>query len=327
MVAGRPLEEAVAAPVADSAPTTPRDAEAWLRRRIGDPALPAVDRLTALGALAGDEPWRPRAISEFAGVLPAGPDTGLLDPEPRLSPSQAESYSTCPRRYAFERLLRISDGGSKYADLGSLVHRVLERVERAAVAAGSDHGDIDTALAVLAEEFDPGEFDGPPWSDSWLARAQRIVTHLYGSWPGKGPAVAFESAVQYDLDGVRWSGRVDRAEERATGIHVIDYKTSATPTKVDDAAGAVQLGFYVLASGPAVTGAEFWYPGHNPGRQRNVTVRPFDMKRLPEVLDAMRRAQAGVLAEEWPTITGDHCDRCPVRIVCPEWPEGREAYT
>ena len=25
----------------------------------------------------------------------------------------------------------------------------------------------------------------------------------------------------------------------------------------------------------------------------------------------------------WP---GGHCDRCPVRLVCPEWPEGQEAF-
>jgi CRISPR/Cas system-associated exonuclease Cas4 (RecB family) len=82
-----------------------------------------------------------------------------------------------------------------------------------------------------------------------------------------------------------------------------------------------------MASGEGVVGAEFWYPGYRPGQQNSVTVRRFDMKRLPEVLDAMRRVQAGVLAEEWPTITGEQCDRCPVRIVCPEWPEGREAYS
>ncbi len=327
LVAGRPLAEAVRPPRDDTSPTTPRDAEAWLRRRVGDPALPAVDRLAALGALAADDPWRPRPIDKFAGVLTPGPDSGLLDAETRMSPSQADSYTACPRRYAFERRLRISDGGSKYADLGSLIHRVLEIVEREAVAAGRDHGDTARALEVLAAEFDPAEFDGSPWADSWRRRAERILTHLYTAWPGKGPAVGFESAVEYELDGVRWSGRVDRAEQRGDKVHVIDYKTGTTVLKVDDAAGAVQLGFYVLASGNDVGGAEFWYPGHQAVKQKSVTVRRFDMKRLPDVLDAMTRAQQGVLAEEWPTVTGEHCERCPVRIVCPEWPEGREAYT
>jgi RecB family exonuclease len=111
------------------------------------------------------------------------------------------------------------------------------------------------------------------------------------------------------------------------GIHIVDYKTGTTVPRVDEAAGAVQLGFYVLASGDVVTGAEFWYPGDAPGKRKSVTVRTFKMERMPDVLAAMTQVQQGVLAERWPTIPGDHCERCPVRIVCPEWPEGREAYS
>jgi len=327
LVAGVPLAEATRPPEEHDTPTTPRDAEAWVRRRIGDVRLPAVDRLAALGALAAADPWQPRAIAEFAGVLPAGPDTGLLGSTPRLSPSQAEAYATCPRRYAFERRLLISDGGSKYAELGSLVHRVLEIVERQAVESGRDHADIATAVAVLHEEFDPAVFDGSPWADSWRDRAERILTHLYTYWPGKGPAVGFETAVTYALGGIEWRGRVDRAEQRADGVHVVDYKTGASAVTIDEAAAAVQLGFYALATGDGTAGAEFWYPGNEAGKRKSVTVRRFDMTAMPTVIAEMTRVQQGILAEEWPATPGEHCDRCPVRIVCPEWPEGREAFS
>jgi RecB family exonuclease len=298
-----------------------------VRRRVGDVRIPAVDRIAALGALAAGDPWQPRAIAEFAGVLPAGPDTGLVGSIPRLSPSQAEAYTTCPRRYAFERRLLISDGGSKYAELGSLVHRILEIVERRAVESGHDHADVATAVAVLYEEFDPAAFDGTPWADSWRDRAERILTHLYTYWPGKGPAVGFETAVSHVLDGIEWRGRVDRAEQRADGVHIVDYKTGTSTLTVDEAAAAVQLGFYVLATGDATAGAEFWYPGHEAGKRKSVTVRRFDMTAMPTVVAAMTRVQQGILAEEWPPTPGEHCDRCPVRIVCPEWPEGREAFS
>ena len=327
LVAGVPLAEAVRSPAEHDTPTTPRDAEAWVRRRVGDARLPAVERLAALGALAMGDGWQPRPMTEYAGVLHPGPDIGLVGASPRLSPSQAEAYATCPRRYAFERRLGISDGGSKYAELGSLVHRVLEIVEREAVAAGSDHGDAETAAVVLRREFDPSAFDGEPWARSWLARAERILDHLYAFWPGKGPAVGFETSVSCDLDGVAWQGRVDRAEQRADGIHVVDYKTGTSVPKIDKAASAVQLGFYVLASGKGVAGAEFWYPGDGPGKRKSVTVRRFDMGQMPNVLAEMTRVQRGILAEEWPATPSDDCERCPVRIVCPEWPEGKESFS
>ena len=63
----------------------------------------------------------------------AGPDSGVLPERFRLSPSQAESYETCPRRYVLERRLGIGDGSSVYALFGSLVHEVLERAEQAAL--------------------------------------------------------------------------------------------------------------------------------------------------------------------------------------------------
>ena len=327
LVAGLPLAAAVRPPDENEDPTTPLDAEAWLRRRVADAALPAAERLAALGVIAAADPWQPRPMTEFAGVLPAGPDTGLVGPTPRLSPSQAEAYATCPRRYAFEQRLRISDGGSVYAELGGLIHHVLEIVERDAVAAGRDHGDITRAAAVLAAEFDPAAFGGSPWADSWLARAERILAHLYEFWPGKGPAVDFEKAVSYELDGVPWSGRVDRAERRGNGIHIVDYKTGTRMSTEDEAAAAVQLGFYVLATGEGVAGAEFWYPGVQPGKRKSVAVRRFAMDRRDDVVSEMLRVQQGILAEQWTTTKGEHCERCPVRIVCPEWPEGREAFS
>lgn len=323
LVAGVPMDRAIRRPDDAGAPTTPIEAEAWLRRRFGDPGLPAVERLGALGAVVAGDRWQPRPPAEFAGVLEPGPDTGLVADLRNLSPSQADAYATCPRRYVFERRLRISESGSSYAELGSVIHAALERVEREAVAAGLDHGTAAAAIEALDGLFDPAAFGGEPWASSWRARADRIVTHLYENWPGRGPAVGFEDEVRLDIDGMPWKGRVDRAERRSDGVHVVDYKTGTTVPSVDEAKAATQLGFYVLARGDDVAGAEYWYPAT---RAKSVTVRRFDMSRRDDVLAAMEETQRGILSEDWTPRPGDHCDRCPLRIVCPEWPEGQEAF-
>ena len=105
-------------------PVTLREAEAMLRRIATDPTAPPPRRLAAVALLASPpiaEAWDAR---EFAGVAPRGPDLGLLDSDPVLSPSQAESYEQCPRRYVFERRLRVVETSSPYARFGSLVHQV-----------------------------------------------------------------------------------------------------------------------------------------------------------------------------------------------------------
>jgi hypothetical protein len=96
---------------------------------------------------------------------------------------------------------------------------------------------------------------------------------------------------------------------------------------VEEAAQSLQLGFYVLAAdSPSrpIGGAELWFPAT---KARSVTTRKFDLANLESVREAMIGAQRGVLAEDWTPRPGSGCERCVVRSVCPEWPEGREAFS
>ncbi len=325
----------LAGPDAPGLPSTPLEAEAWLRRMVRDPAEPAARRLAALAALTRPAPWQRRPAAEFAGVARRGPDQGLLPQRVTLSPSQADSYLTCPRRYAIERRLHVEAGGTQYLDFGLLVHAVLERAEGAALDRGDAHGDLDEALALLDEVFDPGAFGGEPWSDAWHARAVRILTHLYDRWPGKGRVAAVEHRVETDLHGITWRGRIDRVEVDGEGpdatVRIVDYKTGTSHPTVPEAEVSPQLGFYLIAArrDPALTAlgapgaAELWYPAT---RAKSVTVRKFDPAKIDEVSARLQEAAEGIAAEDWTPRTNDRCSRCPVRSVCPEWPEGREAY-
>jgi len=326
LASGLTMEEAARPPSQWTDPTTPLEAEAWLRRRLRDPARPAADRLAAIASLADDAPWHPRPLVEFAGILDRGPDRGLVGKGMRMSPSAADAYDACPRQYVFSRVLRVDEGGSVYQELGSLLHRVWERAEAEAIDAGQAHGELARALQILDEEFDATIFGGEAWAAAWKARAASITERLYDNWPGGGLAEALEQRVTADIDGIPWSGRIDRVERRAGVKWIIDYKTGTSVPSLPEAARSVQLGFYVLAAAtPAdpVGGAELWFPAK---KAKTVTVRPFDLGNLDDVRAAMVAAQEGILSEDWTPHPGAACDRCAVRSVCPEWPEGREAF-
>jgi len=330
LVAGTTMNEAARPPRPWSAPTTPLEAEAWLRRRVADPELPLVDRLAAAGTLVTPGEWRPRDPAIFAGILERGADTGLLDDQRVLSASQADTYTRCPRQYAFERRLRIDSGGSAYQELGSVIHAALEIVERAAAGRGDDHATADEALSALDSVFEPERFGGGPWASAWRTRADRIVGRLYELWPGRGPGIAFEEDIDFEFAGVRWIGRIDRVERREDGLHIVDYKTGTSKPSVAAAASSLQLGLYVLGlqarSNEPVISGEFWFPAADVSRAKSVVTRHLDPNALPEVEKALETAVAGIVAERWEPVPGGHCDRCPVRLVCPEWPEGREAF-
>lgn len=313
-------------------PVTLREVEALLRRTATDPAAASPRRLAAVAVLARPpipDAWDPR---RFAGVAPRGPDAGLLDSAPVLSPSQADGYETCPRRYVFERRLRVVETSSPYARFGSLVHQVLEETERAALQRGDPHGSMEEATRILGRVWEEADFGSPVLNEAWRHRAERLLDRLYTEWPPDSRrAVAVEHPLSFTAGGLPWVGRADRIEEHRPGeLRVVDYKTSASPPPLKDAARSLQLGFYLLAAAAdpdlvrhgTPTAAELWFPLARTKSWR----RPFKPEAADEVVERLEAVAAGILAEDWTPRIGRHCERCAVRIVCDRWPEGREAF-
>ncbi len=334
LVAGVPsvAEAAARPPVADT-PTTVYEAEAMLRRLAVDPGRDAAARLAALTVLVEGERWGLRPVSHLAGVRTRGSDSGLVGDRLVLSPSQAESYAVCPRRYVLERRLHVGDEPSVYAAFGLLIHHVLEDTEGLALARGESHGTVEDALASLDCRFEPAPFGGGPFAVAWYRRAVDALRRLYRMWPSTGRVVAVERGVDLELGGVPWTGRADRIERDDEGIRVVDYKSTRSVPKEEEIAGSLQLGFYMLAAaadpeiaamGPIVA-AETWYPSSK--TKTKVTTRVFAPDRLAEVRDQLVAAGAGIAAEDWTPLVGPGCERCRVRELCPEWPEGGEAFT
>lgn len=312
-------------------PVTVQEAESALRRCSTDPGRPAPSRLAALRLLADGARWGLRSPELFAGLPERGSDTGLATT--MLSPSKAEAYDTCPRRYALERRLGIGPEPGIHASFGSLMHLVLERTEAAALRSGAAHGTLASATDALNELFDSTDFDGEPFATSWRRRATEFLDRLYGSWPSPdGRVIAIEHPLTLDIGGIGWAGRADRIEATPRGLKVVDYKTSRSALTLADAAASLQLGFYAMAVnddprlstlGP-VTAAELWYPL---ARGRSIPVRRLDLGELDSIGDRLEAVARGVLDQDWSPRPGRHCDRCPLIRVCPSWPAGGPAFT
>ena len=327
------LSDALIRPPERTNPVTSLEAEAWLRRIVRDPGQGRPRRLAAVSLLGAGLDWGLRSPEVFAGIRERGPDHGIITQDFALSPSQAESYAKCPRRYAFERRLHVGDEGTPFLTFGTLIHETLERAEALAMQVGRPHAELAAALEELDSIWDPSDFGGEPWATAWYRRAVHIITYLYEHWPSRGVPIALERPLTLEIDGLLWSGKADRIELERGVVRVVDYKTgSRVPTTVE-AAVSMQLGFYVLALradqpisqyGP-IEEAELWFPART--EAKSVTVRRFDVQYLGRVEEAMREAARGIASEQWPATANPYCDGCRVRIVCPEWPEGREAFS
>lgn len=308
-------------------PVTVAEAEARLRRDLADPIADPLDRLTALAVLAQapDEWW---AAGSFPGLPKAGPDAPILGDSIHLSPSQADSYERCPRRYALERRLRIGDDTSPYAHFGTLVHSAIEMAEREVIGTGSRHSEKERALQCLEEVWQTADFGSDQLNQAWLGKAVETVGKLYDNWPNpNGRPIALETRVERVIAGVPWIGVVDRVEDTGEGLRVVDYKTSTRAMYVEDAAESIQLAFYATAiteqMGRPVAEAQFWYPRTS---AKSVTKRSLDFEGVGEIEERMESITDAIRAEEWAPSPGRHCERCSFRLSCPAWPEGRGAF-
>ena len=312
-------------------PITSGEAEAMLRRTLTDPSAPAGERLSALSTLCDPPPAGRWSAVTFAGAPERGPDSGIVSAPFRLSPTQAETYDRCPRQYAFERRLGAGDTFSPWAHYGSLFHRVLELSGSRAIESQRPHSTLSEALAVLEGVWaSEADFGSPVLNDAYKAKARELLTKMHENWPG-GDAIPTHTERKFELemDGITWAGRADRIERHHPGqLRVVDYKTGSNQPTVQQAQESLQLGFYLLAAGadPELSAegtpseAEYWHP------TKDHPVRRFDPSNLDSVESKLRTIGAGIAAESWPATPGPQCRYCTVRLICPAWPEGREAY-
>lgn len=313
-------------------PVSPREAEADLRRTAADPTEPAPARLAAIAVLADGEQWGLRPSRHHSGVAPRGPDSGLNGRELRLSPSEADGYDRCPRRYALERKLYLA-GDSIYATFGSLVHQVLDDVESDAMERGERHSGFEAAKDRLDQLLDPADFGGEPFATAWRDRALEGLERLYSMWPSQARPVGIERRVSFTLGDVTWRGRIDRIELDDDGVRVVDYKTTRhSPATAKEAEQSLQLGFYALAVGAdeelrklgEPVAAEFWYPLIR--SKRSVTTRSLDLKNLPEIGQRLIQLGEDIASERWDPVAGDWCERCDFATSCPAQTQGGDQF-
>ncbi len=312
----------------DFEPISVAEAEVALRRIVGDPEGAAPSRTAAVALLAS--PPRPAWDARyFPGIAVHGPDRPILTENFSMSPSQADSYARCPRRYAIERKLKLPAPESTHITSGSLIHHALELAEREIIGTGRRHGDPEVAIAFVRAGWDSGQFGTPALNRAWLNRAEGVIRSLYDRWPeDSAPPVELEKEVELVVGGVPWYGVIDRLEQSDEGLRIVDYKTGKTVPGLKESSVSVQLGFYALAieamsPEQTVVSAQLWFPAAD---SKSLTIRRLDMARLDEVEETITKITAAVASENWEPRVSNECNRCGIKRSCPVWPEGKGAY-
>jgi RecB family exonuclease len=321
----------------------------------GDPiSAPGVDDLRLRHGIEGARGRVDARFTRYDGLVGRG-RLSAFDPGTPVSATRFETYAKCPRRYLFDRVLRVSER-VRPEDLwriepmtrGTLVHAILETyvAERVEGAPRS----LERLLAIAADQLDDAESSGLVGKPLlWRLDRAAIIRDLmrfdieegdieplaaelsFGSAADGEPTVA---VLLDDGRSVAFRGSVDRVDRTASGqLMVTDYKTGKqgqlSDLMRDPVAGgkSLQLPLYAQAAwarfgGPRPVHARYWLlSGERSAPCFHLVVTDEVEKRFRHVV---RLIAQGIEDGCFPGVPGppsfrtfSNCRSCDFDAVCP----------
>ena len=250
-------------------------------------------------------------------VVDAGPS--------RLSPSSAETFRTCPRRWKYRYVDKLPETVGPEAVVGSFTHRVLEELldqppdqrtmARARELAGllwAEFAEVEDVQALRLTDRRQSDLKWKVW--------RAVEGYFELEDPESVDVVQREQRLEAVIDGVPFVGVVDRTDKQRDGRVVItDYKTGRPPRADWESDRLLQVLFYAAALqrlGWQPARARLMYLG---GRVVEIDTTESTLggavARLREVWDGVN---AAVAAEEFPAQPGALCCYCSFVDRCAE---------
>ncbi|HXU93148.1 MAG TPA: PD-(D/E)XK nuclease family protein [Gallionella sp.] len=195
----------------------------------------------------------PQAVQPAPGVATEAVPLGV-------SISGYNSLVACPYQFYARHVLRLNEldevqEGIEKRDYGERVHDILQRFhERYPQVDGQSEEEMAAALRQISEEVFADLLQQDFAARAWLARwFQSLPAYL--EWQAENEAGGWryaeaESKFDWQLEGVRLRGRIDRLDVREEEKLVLDYKTQseqALRNKLREPGEDVQLACYAYA--------------------------------------------------------------------------------
>lgn len=242
------------------------------------------------------------------------------------SPSKLHAFLDCPRRYRFQYLDRPTPTKRPqraHTSLGNAVHNALrdwwDRRDRTP----------DAGAELVRENWIGVGFRDAAQSAEWRAKCEEAVASYLAGVDASVQPMGIERTVSFVSGSVRFTGRIDRLDERDGEYVVVDYKTSRVPSTDDEARFSLALALYA---------AGIWKMFHRPTFAVELhhiptgTIARHDhtpesltthVERAKTIAADARRADAdfaehGTESSAFPPVTGPMCGWCDFREHCPE---------
>ena len=244
-----------------------------------------------------------------------------------ISISAYNSLVACPYQFYARHILRLNEldevqEAIEKRDYGDLVHKILQRFHERYPHVSEHHAnEMGGALREISEEQFADLLAQDFTARAWLARWFKSLP-AYIAWQTENEAQGWryaeaESVFDWQLEGVRLRGRIDRLDIRAEEKLVLDYKTQSEQmlrNKLKEPGEDVQLACYAYA----YEAADAAFISIESGKVKRVESKhdvpllaQLNAERLVDVMGAIRSG-AGLPANGIDAV----CGYCEMRGVC-----------
>lgn len=243
----------------------------------------------------------------------------------RLSYTAVDTYQSCPLKYKFREIDRISEPKSKEAIFGTLIHAVLKYVHTPATLAPT----LDQALDYFSKGWNSEVYENELEERAAFTQGVKIIQNYFEkNNPADYTIVDLESRFAIELGNEEIgkhivSGVIDRIDKTKDGYEIIDYKTARKMPSQDKVDHDLQLSIYLKAFLKR-------YPAEA-ARLDTITVSLYYLKhgvklsstRTREQLEVVEKNILDVIAaieeKKFDPLLSPLCDWCGYQKICPLW--------
>ena len=158
----------------------------------------------------------------------------LPNPPRYLSPSGAETFTKCPRKWKFQYVEGLEPIPTRTAQVGAFANKILESVMHQA----PEERTVERARSLAKEHWasvvNSDEFVALGLTNVQTRRfKERAWDAITGLWESEDPAGVSVEGTEQDitvtLGGVPFRGTIDRVERTPDGLVITDYKPGRKP--------------------------------------------------------------------------------------------------
>ncbi len=243
-----------------------------------------------------------------------------------LSPSKVSAFKDCPLAFRFSAIDRLPEAPTKWTVKGTLVHKVLEKLfweipkgKRTPKAALEK---LEQVWQMTQSELSFIQLDlSSDAKAQMLNESKQLVKNYFQiEDPNQVNAVGMEVVLETQIHNLKLRGILDRLDIQDGELVVIDYKTGAVPSQLQEQSRLSGVHFYAFLCqqffGKMPIRVELLYLS----KPISITAIPSEQstramaKKTQAIWGAVER---GCKFEDFRPRVSKRCDFCSFKSICP----------